>query len=184
MSDKQLSVNSEQSPVNRERSSVSGQPSEITTPQSPIFNYQLLITKLRDPYLWLVLLLCLPAIGPLLQPGYFWGAHDARHSVYFLYEFNNAIQDGIWYPRWSPNQSFGFGYPFFNIYGPLSSYVGEGLYLTGFDIVTAVNTGGTADTLILQTVTDIDAGRANLYTQRAINAVTQARLLQIGAAFS
>ncbi len=86
----------------------------------------------------LVLLLSLPAIGPLLQPGYFWGAHDARHSVYFLFQFDKAIQDGVWYPRWAPDFAFGYGYPFFNIYGPLSSYVGEALHLLGFDIVTAV----------------------------------------------
>jgi len=93
-----------------------------------------------DPYLWLTLLLSLPVIGPLLQPGYFWGAHDARHSVYFLHQFNKAIQDGIWYPRWAPDFAFGYGYPFFNIYGPLSSYAGEALHLAGLDIVTAVKT--------------------------------------------
>ncbi|NJN95876.1 MAG: hypothetical protein HC875_18105 [Anaerolineales bacterium] len=91
-----------------------------------------------DPYLWLTLLLSLPVIGPLLQPGYFWGAHDARHSVYFLYQFDKAIQDGVWYPRWSPDFAFGHGYPFFNIYGPLSSYLGEIFHLAGLDIVNAV----------------------------------------------
>lgn len=90
------------------------------------------------PYFWLTLLLSLPVIGPLLQPGYFWGAHDARHSVYFLYQFDKTIRDGIWYPRWAPDFAFGYGYPFFNIYGPLSSYVSEGLHLAGLDIVTAV----------------------------------------------
>ncbi len=99
-------------------------------------------SKIQNPksdlYLWLTLLLSLPVIGPLLQPGYFWGAHDARHSVYFLHQFNKAIQDGVWYPRWAPDFAFGYGYPFFNIYGPLSSYVGEGLHLAGLDIVTAV----------------------------------------------
>jgi hypothetical protein len=93
---------------------------------------------LRDPWLWLTLLLSLPVIGPLLQPGYFWGAHDARHSVYFLYQFDKAMQDGILYPRWAPDFAFGYGYPFFNIYGPLSSYTGEALHLLGFDFVTAV----------------------------------------------
>ncbi len=77
-------------------------------------------------------------IGPLLQPGYFWGGHDARHSVYFLYEFDQAIQDGVWYPRWSPDFAFGYGYPFFNIYGPLSSYFGEAFHLAGLDIVSSV----------------------------------------------
>jgi hypothetical protein len=93
---------------------------------------------LTDKYLWLTFLLSLPVIGPLLQPGYFWGAHDARHSVYFLYQFNKAIQDGVWYPRWAPDFAFGYGYPFFNIYGPLSSYAGQALHLAGFEIVTAV----------------------------------------------
>ena len=84
------------------------------------------------------MLLSLPVIGPLLQPGYFWGAHDARHSVYFLYQFDKSIQDGVLYPRWSPDFAFGYGYPFFNIYGPLSTYVGEAFRLAGLDVVTAV----------------------------------------------
>lgn len=96
------------------------------------------IQNLSDPYLWLTLLLSLPVIGPLLQPGYFWGAHDARHSVYFLHQFNKSIQDGVWYPRWAPDFAFGYGYPFFNIYGPLSSYAGQALHLAGLEIVTAV----------------------------------------------
>lgn len=91
-----------------------------------------------DRYLWLTLLLSLPVIGPLLQPGYFWGAHDARHSVYFLQQFVIALRDGVWYPRWAPDFAFGYGYPFFNIYGPLSSYVGAALHLIGFELVTAV----------------------------------------------
>jgi len=93
--------------------------------------------KRIDPYFILLLLFSLLAIGPLLGPGYFWGAHDGRHSVYFLFEFDRAIQDGIWYPRWAPDFTFGFGYPFFNIYAPGAFYVGEFLHLLGFDFVTA-----------------------------------------------
>ena len=95
------------------------------------------MSRLRDGYLWLTVLLSLFAAGPLMQPGYFWGAHDARHQVYFLFEFNRAIQDGIWYPRWAPDFTFGYGYPFFNIYGPLAFYVGEFFHLIGFDFVGA-----------------------------------------------
>ncbi|RMF01741.1 MAG: hypothetical protein D6768_09940 [Chloroflexi bacterium] len=109
-----------------------------TTGQSTAPVHHSPFTIRHSPFIWLTLLLSLPALAPLLQPGYYWGAHDARHSVYFLYEFNKAIQDGIWYPRWAPDFAFGYGYPFFNIYGPLSSYTGEFLHLAGFDIVTAV----------------------------------------------
>ena len=91
-----------------------------------------------DPYLILLLLFSLLAIAPLFQPGYFWGAHDARHSVYFLFEFDRSIQDGVWYPRWSPDFAFGYGYPFFNIYGPLAFYLGEAFHLLGLEFVSAV----------------------------------------------
>lgn len=91
-------------------------------------------------WVWVALLLgfSLFSIGPLLMPGYHWGAQDARHSVYFLHQFDRAIQDGVLYPRWAPDFTFGYGYPFFNIYGPLSSYVGEALHLLGLSLVDAV----------------------------------------------
>ena len=91
-----------------------------------------------DPHLILILLLALFPIGPLFQPGYFWDAHDARHSVYFLFELDRGIRDGILFPRWQPDFAFGYGYPFFNIYGPLSSYVGEAFHLLGFGFADAV----------------------------------------------
>ncbi len=90
-----------------------------------------------DPYLVLLVLFSLFAIGPLLGPGYFWGAHDGRINVYFLFEFDRVIQDGILYPRWLPDFTFGYGYPFFNIYGPGAFYIGEAFHLIGFDLVTA-----------------------------------------------
>jgi len=91
-----------------------------------------------DRYFWLTLLLSLPVIGPLLQPGYYWGGHDARHSVYFLHQFDKVFRDGVLYPRWIPDMAFGYGYPFFNVYGPLASYAGEIFLQLGFDMVTAV----------------------------------------------
>ena len=90
-----------------------------------------------DPYLILLILFSIFAITPLTAPGYFWGAHDGRHSVYFLFEFDRSIQDGIFYPRWAPDYTFGYGYPMFNIYAPGSLYASEALHLIGFDFVTA-----------------------------------------------
>ncbi|MCS6800577.1 MAG: hypothetical protein NZ773_01355 [Dehalococcoidia bacterium] len=86
----------------------------------------------------LVVLLSLFAIAPLLHPLYFWGAHDGRHSVYFLVQFDRSIRDGILWPRWAPDFTFGYGYPIFNIYAPLAYFIGEAFHLLGFDPVTAV----------------------------------------------
>jgi hypothetical protein len=93
----------------------------------------------RDPLLWLALLLTSFAAAPFLLPGYFWGANDARHHVYFLFEYDRLVQDGIWWPRWSPDFAFGYGYPFFNIYGPLSHFLAEILlHFFGFSHTAAV----------------------------------------------
>jgi hypothetical protein len=88
--------------------------------------------------LLLVVALSVFAIAPLFQLGFFWGAHDARHSVYFLYEFDRSIQDGVLYPRWSPDITFGYGYPLFNIYGPLAFYIGDAFHLLGLDLLWAI----------------------------------------------
>jgi hypothetical protein len=116
--------------------------SKLHTPNpQPLASHPLLPTPYfllpTSYFLLLVLLLSVFAIGPLMQPGYFWGAHDARHSVYFLFEFNKSIQDGILWPRWGPDWAFGYGYPFWNIYGPLAYFVGEGVLRLGFDTVDA-----------------------------------------------
>lgn len=93
----------------------------------------------RDPLFGLTLLLTLFAVAPLLLPGYFWGANDARHHVYFLHQYDRLVQDGIWWPRWSPDFAFGYGYPFFNIYGPFSHFVAELLHhFLGFGFTQAV----------------------------------------------
>jgi len=82
-------------------------------------------------------LLSIFALSPLFAPGYFWGAHDARHSVYFLFEFNRSMADGILFPRWLPDFTFGYGYPFFNINSPLAYFIGELFVKLGLDFVSA-----------------------------------------------
>lgn len=93
----------------------------------------------RDGLFWLALALTIFAVAPFLLPGYFWGANDARHHVYFLFEYDRLVQDGIWWPRWSPDFAFGYGYPFFNIYGPLSHFLGELFHhFLGFSFTDAI----------------------------------------------
>jgi len=109
--DDRRTTNDERRTTNDER--------QLTTTSSFVFRPSSLF------YLALIVLFGLVVISPLLQPGYFWGAHDARHAVYFIFEYDKAVQDGIWLPGWGPDWAFGYGYPFWIVYGPLSTLVGE-----------------------------------------------------------
>ena len=86
--------------------------------------------SLRSASFWTALLLTIFAIAPLLRPGYFWAAHDARHDVYFILQYNITWNEGVLFPRWSPDWAFGYGYPFFNIYAPGATFLGTLLYRT------------------------------------------------------
>jgi len=91
-----------------------------------------------DPYIWLVIAFSLFAVLPLAGPGYFFKAHDAPHTVFFLTEFDAALRDGVWYPGWATDQALGYGYPTFVFYPPLAYYVGEAFLLLGASKVVAV----------------------------------------------
>ncbi|MFN8458096.1 MAG: hypothetical protein U0401_26170 [Anaerolineae bacterium] len=86
----------------------------------------------------LIVVLSLFAWAPLLTPAYFFNAHDARHSVFFLVEFDQTFRDGYWWPRWSPDFAFGYGYPLFNMYAPLAFYAAEIVHLLGFGFTTSI----------------------------------------------
>ncbi|MCC7353079.1 MAG: glycosyltransferase family 39 protein [Anaerolineae bacterium] len=88
--------------------------------------------------LLLVLALSLFAWMPLLSPGYFFNAHDAHHSVFWLVEFDQAIRDGAWWPRWVPDHAMGYGYPLWTFYSPLSYYIAEFFHLLGAGFTAAV----------------------------------------------
>ncbi|MGD2039281.1 MAG: 6-pyruvoyl-tetrahydropterin synthase-related protein [Anaerolineae bacterium] len=91
-----------------------------------------------DPYIWLVLLFSLFAVLPLAGPEYFFDAHDAYHSIFFLTEFDAAIRDGVWYPGWATDQALGYGYPTFVLIPPLAYYTAEGFHLLGASQISAV----------------------------------------------
>ena len=91
-----------------------------------------------DSNIWLVIAFSLFAWAPLVTPAYFFNAHDARHSIFFLVEFDQTFRDGYLWPRWSPDFSFGYGYPLFNLYAPLAFYAAELLHLIGFSLTAAV----------------------------------------------
>jgi hypothetical protein len=91
-----------------------------------------------DPYWVLLLVLSSFALLPLLADGYFYSAHDGRHSVFFVTMFDEAIRDGAWWPRWAMHHNQGYGYPTFVIQAPLAFYVAEVFVLLGVGVTNAV----------------------------------------------
>lgn len=90
-----------------------------------------------DPYLVLLLGLSLLALTPLTAPGYFYEAHDGRHSVFYLQMFDASLRSGARWPRWAMHHIQGYGYPTFMIQAPLGFYVGELFVLLGAGITLA-----------------------------------------------
>jgi hypothetical protein len=91
-----------------------------------------------DPYLLLLFGLSLLALAPLLAPGYFYSAHDGRHSVFFVTMFDEAIRSGALWPRWAMHHNQGYGYPTFLVQAPLAFYVTELFVLLGAGVTHAV----------------------------------------------
>ncbi|MDO8692060.1 MAG: 6-pyruvoyl-tetrahydropterin synthase-related protein, partial [Dehalococcoidia bacterium] len=102
------------------------------TPSKPRSPFRL------DPYLLLTVAISAVAAVPLLGP-YFVGSHDGVLAVYRFFEFDRSIQDGILLPRWAPDLFFGYGYPFFNFYAPLSYYVAEVFHHLGAGFVGSIS---------------------------------------------
>lgn len=93
---------------------------------------------LINPYLLLVWGLSLFALVPLLSPGYFYNAHDGRHSVFYQIMFDAAFRDGAWWPRWAMHHAQGYGYPTFVLQAPVGFYLGEIFVLLGASFTNAV----------------------------------------------
>jgi hypothetical protein len=90
-----------------------------------------------DPVLILVLFLALPALAPLFAPGYFYEAHDGRHSVFYQIMFDASLRDGALWPRWAMHHLQGYGYPTFIILAPLGFWLSEIFVLLGAGFTTA-----------------------------------------------
>jgi hypothetical protein len=90
-----------------------------------------------DSHLWLAILLAIPAMLPIFAQGYFLKAHDARHSIFFLVQFDRSFSAGALWPVWGPDHAIGFGYPTFLLYAPLAFYIGQFFHLLGFGFAAA-----------------------------------------------
>ncbi|MBN1814538.1 MAG: hypothetical protein JXA14_22050 [Anaerolineae bacterium] len=89
--------------------------------------------------LCLALALALVAAAPfLVRPG-LPRQTDAELHVYRAAELGYTLRAGAFYPRWAPDLYYGYGYPIFNYYAPLTYYLANVFdLLPGVDIVTGV----------------------------------------------
>jgi len=49
--------------------------------------------------------------------------HDIGLHFFRLVELDHLVRQGLWYTRWLPDLVYGYGYPLFNFYAPLSAYL-------------------------------------------------------------
>jgi hypothetical protein len=86
-----------------------------------------------------VLALCLVAVWPFLSRRGLPRETDAELHVFRTAELAHLIRQGELYPRWASDFYYGYGYPLFNFYGPLTYYLGLVLAaLPGVDVVAGV----------------------------------------------
>ncbi|MBL8047023.1 MAG: hypothetical protein JNL09_10800, partial [Anaerolineales bacterium] len=86
----------------------------------------------------LVLALCLPALVPLFLVELPRSA-DGRAHLFRVVLMAEHLRAGEWWPRYSPELVYGFGYPLFNYYAPLTYYAGALLHLLGLNAILALH---------------------------------------------
>ena len=90
--------------------------------------------------LLLLLLLLLPGISWLLQPGFF-PIHDDLQTVRQL-AMDKCFADRQIPCRWSADLGNGFGYPLFNFYPPLPYLLGQSVRWLGFQYIDVIKVVG------------------------------------------
>lgn len=80
-----------------------------------------------DPGIFVVLAICLLALWPFISRPSLPLETDAELHIFRLAELSRLIRAGELFPRWAPNFYYGYGYPIFNYYAPLTYYLGLGI---------------------------------------------------------
>ncbi len=97
--------------------------------------------KKENYFLLLVLLIGLVAAWPLFSnPGLLntRGGGDSPFLLQRLQQLVTALGDGHFPVRWMPDANYGYGYPFYNFYSPLSIYIAAFFRFLGFSFVAAI----------------------------------------------
>ena len=83
-----------------------------------------------------LMILALPSVAWLMQPGYF-PMHDDLQAMRQL-QMAKCFEDGQIPCRWVPDMGYSYGYPLFNFYPPLPYYLGQVFHTFGFSYVDIV----------------------------------------------
>ncbi len=79
----------------------------------------------------------LAAAQPLFVGRLPWAADTLIH-LYRLVELDHLLRHGYFFSRWAPDLAYGYGFPLFNFYAPLSYYFAEIFRLVGMDFAPAL----------------------------------------------
>lgn len=90
------------------------------------------------------------ALPLLLQPGLLntRGGGDSPFLLQRVQQLETALLDGHFPVRWMPDANYGYGYPFFNYYAPLSIYITAVFRLLGLSYVGAIEAAQIAGFLL------------------------------------
>lgn len=120
-----------------------------------------------DLGLLLALALALLAAGPFLARPGLPRDTDAELHVFRAAEMSACWEAGVVYPRWAPDFYYGYGYPIFNYYAPLTYHLSSLFALApGVDIVAGVKAvfvlgatlGSLGTYLLVRDLLDAEAG--------------------------
>jgi len=78
------------------------------------------------------------ALQPLLRPA-MTCSDDGGHYLIRFVELDHCLRQGVPWPRWTPDLVYGYGYPLFNFFPPLSFYPAELFHLLGLSFAQAWN---------------------------------------------
>ncbi|MGB4870299.1 MAG: hypothetical protein WBP47_09620 [Candidatus Promineifilaceae bacterium] len=81
-------------------------------------------------------LLAVPAASPFFLPGVP-RTNDLTAHLFRTFFFGRTMAWGGWWPRWSPDQVYGFGYPVFNFFPSLFHLTTHFLHQLGLPLLTA-----------------------------------------------
>ncbi len=101
-----------------------------------------LISNQARIILTVAFLLALTAVaaGPFLTRPGLPRDTDAELHVFRAAQLGEALRGGAGYVRWASDLWYGYGYPIFNYYSPLTYYLANLFMLFGLDVVNAIKT--------------------------------------------